>query len=406
MPAHSASIVARWLGIVVLFATPTLADDGSSGPTRWYKGNTHAHSLWSDGDELPEMVADWYKSHGYNFLAISDHDLMMAGEKWAPKGNNHQVRLKTFDEVSAKLAEPNKFLLIPNEEISARLGEYRVHVNAMNLAEPIAPRLGRTVEETLSLNLAVVGEQATRLNRPILALVNHPDYKDYDISPEDLAAVRAARFFEVFNGGPVGHHFGDATHPGTEKLWDIVNTIRIAAMKAPPLFGIAADDAHHYQRFSPKDFNPGRGWIAVRAKRLSAPAILDALQRGDFYASTGVVLRDICYNAESRVIDVRVRPEPGVRHTIQFVGTLACADPTGEPVAVDPSAKLSRPGRRYSPAVGKVLMSVVADSAAYRLTGKELYVRAVVLSNKPMANPPAGNLNTETAWCQPVGWEK
>ena len=30
---------------------------------RWWKGNLHTHSLWSDGDHYPEMVADWYKTH-------------------------------------------------------------------------------------------------------------------------------------------------------------------------------------------------------------------------------------------------------------------------------------------------------------------------------------------------------
>ena len=29
--------------------------------TKWHKGNLHTHSLWSDGDDYPEMIADWYK---------------------------------------------------------------------------------------------------------------------------------------------------------------------------------------------------------------------------------------------------------------------------------------------------------------------------------------------------------
>ncbi|RYF95469.1 MAG: histidinol-phosphatase, partial [Chitinophagaceae bacterium] len=26
---------------------------------KWYKGNTHTHSLWSDGNDFPEMIMDW-----------------------------------------------------------------------------------------------------------------------------------------------------------------------------------------------------------------------------------------------------------------------------------------------------------------------------------------------------------
>ena len=49
---------------------------------QWYKGNLHTHSLWSDGDDYPEMVADWYKNHGYHFLALSDHNKLSQGQKW------------------------------------------------------------------------------------------------------------------------------------------------------------------------------------------------------------------------------------------------------------------------------------------------------------------------------------
>src|SRR5687767_1959449 len=51
-------------------------------PHHWYKGNLHTHSLWSDGDDYPEMVADWYKRNGYHFLAISDHNVLHEGRRW------------------------------------------------------------------------------------------------------------------------------------------------------------------------------------------------------------------------------------------------------------------------------------------------------------------------------------
>ncbi len=49
---------------------------------KWYKGNLHTHSYWSDGDEFPEVILDWYKTKGYNFVALSDHNTMADGEKW------------------------------------------------------------------------------------------------------------------------------------------------------------------------------------------------------------------------------------------------------------------------------------------------------------------------------------
>ncbi len=49
---------------------------------KWYKGNLHTHSFWSDGDEFPETILDWYKSNDYQFIALSDHNTLSMEEKW------------------------------------------------------------------------------------------------------------------------------------------------------------------------------------------------------------------------------------------------------------------------------------------------------------------------------------
>src|SRR5262245_32554540 len=54
----------------------------AGAPGRWFKGNLHTHSLWSDGNDYPEMIADWYKRNGYQFLALSDHNVLQEGVKW------------------------------------------------------------------------------------------------------------------------------------------------------------------------------------------------------------------------------------------------------------------------------------------------------------------------------------
>ena len=49
---------------------------------RWIKGNLHTQSYWSDGDEFPEMIRDWYKTKGYNFVGLSDHNILAEEDKW------------------------------------------------------------------------------------------------------------------------------------------------------------------------------------------------------------------------------------------------------------------------------------------------------------------------------------
>jgi hypothetical protein len=419
----------------VLLAGQLHAEKPSDAPARWYKGNTHAHSFWSDGDEFPEMVADWYKGHGYDFLALSDHEVLMAGEKWLPidagqrfvpstvvekcqkrfgpnwlqirgQGDKREVKMKTYEEIRAALEEPGRFLLIQNEEIATTVGDHNIHLNALNLAEVLKCKTASSVSEAISLNVAMIREQSEHLKRPILAHVNHPQWVDYDVTAEDLAAAPEAKFFELCNAYPSDHFYGDVTHPGQEKLWDIANTIRIAKMKSPPLYGLGSDDAHNYQQFAPDRVNPGRAWIVVYAKKLQADALIEAMNRGDFYASTGVILRKLAFDAGQRTLAVEVQAEPNVQYTIEFISTPVGVDPAGKPV--DPpiisNIKTKRPGRIYSSEIGKVFHRVKGNTAAYKLTGKELYVRAVVRSDKPIASPPAGSVKFQEAWCQPVGW--
>ena len=45
---------------------------------------------------------------------------------------------------------------------------------------------------------------------------------------------------------PGVHHLGDETHAGVERMWDIINTLRIGEMGAAPVYGLATDDSHNY----------------------------------------------------------------------------------------------------------------------------------------------------------------
>ena len=60
----------------------------------WQKGNLHAHSFWSDGDDFPEMIIKWYKNNDYQFIALSDHNTMASRDYWyklKKKDNQNKV---------------------------------------------------------------------------------------------------------------------------------------------------------------------------------------------------------------------------------------------------------------------------------------------------------------------------
>jgi hypothetical protein len=185
-----------------------------------------------------------------------------------------------------------------------------------------------------------------------------------------------------------------------EKLWDIVNTLRIAEMGEAPVFGLATDDSHEY--FGRGGSPPGRGWIQVRARFLTPEAIIRAISMGDFYASSGVALKQVRFDPSRRRIELEIEEQPGATYTTQFIGTLEDYDPARSPAA-DPKTLAGTMPHHYSDDVGKVLATVEGPKAAYDLTGKELYVRAVVTSSLPPENPSFKDQKAQ-AWTQPVGW--
>jgi hypothetical protein len=397
---------------------------------RWYKGNLHTHSLWSDGNDFPESIVEWYKSRGYDFLALSDHNILSKGEKWisaelpAKRGNTEalaryrqqfgdawvetreakdgrEVRLKGLDEFRGRFEEPGRFLLLQAEEITDRFGALPVHINATNLVELIRPQGGSSVREVIASNLIAVEHQSRRVGRPILAHLNHPNF-GYAVTAEDMAAVVQEKFFEIYNGHPGVNQRGDAVHADLERMWDIANTIRTANMNQPPLYGLGTDDSHNYE--GQRGATPGRGWVMVLASQLAPESLIAAIDAGEFYASSGVTLDAVRFDSGTREYSLRIRAEPGVEYVTQFVGTRHDYDRTNEPVR-DADGKEIPATRRYSADVGQVLAEIKGTQPKYRLTGSELYVRAVVNSSKPHPNPSLEN-QKEQAWAQPVGWQR
>lgn len=404
-------------------------------PPRWWKGNLHTHTFWSDGDDFPEMVAEWYRAHGYHFLALSDHNLLQQGiryekestlEKragagvvaryverfgtaWVERrgeGGDAEVRLKPLDECRALVEERGRFILVPSEEVSDSAEGVPIHVNVANLRDPLTPTGGRTVRETIDANLRAVEEQARSAGREMLAHLNHPNF-GWAVTAEDLAHAVLERHFEVFNGHPSVNQRGNAAHPPVERLWDIASTIRLAALGAPPLFGIATDDSHHYH--GKRDgARPGRGWTMVRATHLTPEHIVRALRAGDAYASTGVVLRDVGWDPVARRLRVEIEADGDATFTVAFVGTRRGTDAAGTPIDVsgltdEERGALGRERRRYSERIGETFATVDGPVAEYVLGGDELYVRAVVTSSRTCADP-AWEGQRRQAWTQPVGW--
>lgn len=392
---------------------------------QWFKGNLHTHSLWSDGDDYLEMIALWYRDRNYDFLCFTDHNVLAKSkdrwvdiakkktgkdaydklkarfpEGWIEEritGDRTEVRLKTFAEVVAKVGQPGKFLLIQGEEVTDRFGKFPVHLCAANLEELIPPMKGESVAETIQNNVSALVAQRERTGQPMMIHLNHPNF-GYAVTAEDLMRIRGEKFFEVYNGHPGVNDSGNAEHASTERMWDIILTKRLAELDLPIMYGLATDDGHNYHRVPSRASEPGRGWVMVLAESLAPESLIPAMERGDFYSSSGVVLGRV--ESSSKGLSVKVQNEPGLTYRIAFIGTTQGYDTASESVRDSKGAEV-RATRRYSEEIGRVLATHDGPTASYEFTGNEIYVRAVVTSSRVHPNPSEPG-EFERAWIQPV----
>lgn len=174
-------------------------------------------------------------------------------------------------------------------EISAGIGKTPIHLGAVNLREEIEPIEAGSVQEVMRANLQMVNRPSKRLGIPMFTHINHPNFR-WAFPADDMAAVLEENFWEIYNGHPGINWLGDETRVGHEKLWDIANTLRIAHFKAPPMYGVGTDDAHHYHG---EDSSRARLGDGARSKLGCLDELVKAMKAGDFYASSGVTLDEV-----------------------------------------------------------------------------------------------------------------
>jgi len=386
---------------VILLILPLLYSCSSEREKQlWHKGNLHTHSFWSDGDDFPEMIIKWYKDHDYQFIALSDHNTIADsdfwyklkqkdiknkvldqyietfGDDWVERKKESEdtyVKLKTFDEYKSKLEEENAFKIIRSEEVTSSFNKKPIHINVTNIDKKIDPVKGTSVLDVMQRTLDLVNEQREKLGIPMFAHINHPNF-GYGISTEDLKKLNGERFFEVYNGHPAVNNGGNEIYDSTEIMWDLVN-IHYYKQGKPLLYGIATDDSHNYHDYSPNHSNTGRGWVMVNAKNLEISGLIEAMEKGNFYASTGVYLKNL--HSTNKEIFIEIEPEANTSYEIEFLGYQKGND------------QLS------------VLKKVNGTTAEYSFGKADVFVRAKITATDSLKKEPLLEGSMQ-AWTQPI----
>ncbi len=313
-----------FLSVLLLFGAVSLSF--GQPKLRWYKGNTHTHTLNSDGDSPPDDVVKWYRGRGYQFVVITDHEYI--------------TNVRPLNDMFGK---EDSFLVISGQEVTDSFDRKPLHMNAIGISKVVMPNKLPGAVETLQKNINDIRAGGG------IAQINHPNF-GWALNAEQLIKLENYSLLEIYNGHPLVNNQGGGGSPSAEAIWDAI----LSSGKA--VFGIADDDSHYFKRIGdPTAPTPGHGWVYVRATELTEASIVNGLRTGNFYASTGVELAD--YQADERQVVVTIKEQTNSRYRIQFIGK-----------------------------GGKILSETNAGNATYRITGSEGYVRAKVFeSNGKMA---------------------
>lgn len=284
------------------------SSDQKDGITKWYRGNTHTHAQFSDENDSNDVpvIAGWYKDAGYDFLLLSEHNDHVAGKE-----------IFCHDEA----ASPPDFIMLCGLELS-------------NSRHHTALGIDRFIGDETSLQDGVTKIIASG-GVPIL---NHP--QDPVITTKTFLETEGLNHLEIFNGGR------PQDTPATEILWDSV----LSSPAGRLVYAVASDDNHY------KKENAGRGWIMVKSAHLTKEEIRDNIRKGNFYASTGIILND--YRSDKKTITIDSKNGT----TIIFTGLY-----------------------------GRLLKKVEGNKATYSIAGDEGYIRAKIENEEGKA-----------AWTQPV----
>lgn len=326
---------------------------------QWYKGNTHAHTeLSGHGDASPDHVAAWYHDLGYNFLILSEHNIFIDP-----------------DSVNLPADRREDFILIPGEEVT---GQEVIHTTAMNIQGLVNWHTDH--EHKHEIIQSHVDSTIEAGGTPIL---NHPNFR-WAVSADDVLPVERLHLFELYNGHPEVQNFGDHEHPSTEEIWDDLLT------RGMLIYGVSSDDAHDFHRWDETYSNPGRGWVMVHADELSPNAVTQAMRRGDFYATSGIVLSAVEREGDAYRIAVDVgATEEELRSPYLIGDRVVKAQPVrrGE-------YEISFVGEQ-----GAVLKTVKDAVASYPVSNDQSYVRARITYRRPAEG---GGVEAFYAWTQPV----
>ena len=241
--------------------------------SKYFRANLHTHSNVTDGSVTPEQMVAFYKKRGYQILSITDHNVIMDLSHLGDEnflmltGAEFNVNEENFDRGNSRSAHFNFIAKRPDNLWQPF--RYHKEWNAAPYLEKAEISHMSQAHTADAINAMI----AEGNRRGFLVMYNHPQWSLHTY--EDYAQYKGLWAMELCNHGSAS--YGDR---------DNGNVYRELLNLGNRLFPVAADDSH-------SEAQVGGGWIMVGAQKLEYGSVIQALEQGDFYASTGAEILEL-----------------------------------------------------------------------------------------------------------------
>ncbi|MBE6727848.1 MAG: hypothetical protein E7562_04280 [Ruminococcaceae bacterium] len=235
---------------------------------KFLKGGLHCHTTRSDGQLTPEETLIYAKNQGYDFMAITDHQVYNLVQ-FAPETG---VLVIPGMEYGNDLVKGNGFRCFH----TVCLGPSKEDGN------------GYEHDQEFEWGCAPNSEKYQPFlddahNKKNLTILCHPQWSN--TSAKYFETQKGNFAMEVWNSGSaIGADCDDDA-----AYWDEI------LGQGKLLYGVATDDAHSYA-------NLCKGWVMVKAQK-DINSILEALKNGEFYSSCGPEIYDFYVDDGKACID-------------------------------------------------------------------------------------------------------
>ena len=244
----------------------------------FYKANLHMHTTVSDGRMTPEETKRAYVEKGYSIVAFTDHEIIVKHNELS----DDTFLALTSCELSVTETTPdgafpykktyhlNFLSKDPERDVFSAFSASHV----MSRSREYVTEEMRQYQYPYEYSVECINDIIARCNEEgFLVTYNHPVWSGQNYL--DYADLKGLWGIEVYNTGCAINGYPDTVQPLTDLL-----------RKGERIVPLATDDAHSL-------CDCFGGWVMVCADALEYGAVMEALEKGEMYSSTGPEIKEL-----------------------------------------------------------------------------------------------------------------